>query len=261
MQVIKQDSKGPDVKRWQFFLIGQGLELGKADGVFGLRTHEATVAFQKKNGLLPDGVVGNKTVGIAMQFGFSVLTNPDPSEEGPNWPPKPTFLSLNGLRARQDLFGKFEFSPNPIPGNPENIKIKGDWEAQNIVKVIIPQLAGISGAPASGTIQFHRLAIPQLLAMWAEWDQANLLGRVLRFDGSFVARFVRGSQTRLSNHAFGTAFDINAAENRLGTLPALVGKVGSVRELVPIANKHGFFWGGHFSDRLDGMHFEVAQLL
>jgi len=29
---------------------------------------------------------------------------------------------------------------------------------------------------------------------------------------------------------------------------------------VPLANKWGFYWGGHFGGRLDGMHFEVAVL-
>jgi D-alanyl-D-alanine carboxypeptidase-like protein len=49
------------------------------------------------------------------------------------------------------------------------------------------------------------------------------------------------------------------AFNPLGAQPALVGRPGSVRELAPIANQHGFYWGGHFT-RLDGMHFEVAKL-
>ena len=44
-------------------------------------------------------------------------------------------------------------------------------------------------------------------------------------------------------------------------LPAPAGAEGSVRELVDIANAHGFFWGGHFKGRPDGMHFEVAKLL
>jgi hypothetical protein len=64
----------------------------------------------------------------------------------------------------------------------------------------------------------------------------------------------------LSNHAFGSAFDINAGQNGLGRIPAAVGAYGSVRELVPIAHRFGFYWGGHFS-RADGMHFEVAKLL
>lgn len=95
--------------------------------------------------------------------------------------------------------------------------------------------------------------------MWAEWEKEGLLDRVLSYGGTFVPRFIRGSKTQLSNHTFGSAFDINVPQNMLATMPALVGKKGSVRELVPIANKHGFYWGGHFT-RLDGMHFEVAQL-
>ncbi|WP_354234540.1 M15 family metallopeptidase [Bradyrhizobium sp. I1.8.5] len=63
---------------------------------------------------------------------------------------------------------------------------------------------------------------------------------------------------RVRNHAFGSAFDINASENRLGARPALVGTRRSTRELVPLANRHGFYWGGHFGSRPDGMHFETA---
>ncbi len=260
MQLLKLNSRGPDVKRWQLFLIGQGFDPGPANGEFDLRTHQATAAFQKKHGLLDDGVVGDKTAGTAMRLGFPVLTNPDLSKEGPKWPPKPDFSPLSGLVARQKLFGKFEFKASPVSGNPENIKILGDWEANNIVRVTIPQLAGVKGASASGTIPFHHSAVPQLKEMWAEWEQAGLLDRVLSYSGSFVPRFIRGSTTVLSNHAFGTAFDINVPQNMLSTMPALVDKPGSVRELVSIANKHGFYWGGHFT-RLDGMHFEVAKLL
>jgi hypothetical protein len=74
-----------------------------------------------------------------------------------------------------------------------------------------------------------------------------------------VPRFIRGSHSVLSNHAYGTAFDINAPWNALGVRPALVGKPGSVRELVPLAAEHGFAWGGHFRTRPDGMHFELVR--
>ena len=72
----------------------------------------------------------------------------------------------------------------------------------------------------------------------------NRLALLLALD-SFVARFVRGSRTVLSNHAFGSAFDINEKYNSLGSRPTLVGEKGSLRELVPIANRWGFYWGGH----------------
>jgi len=29
---------------------------------------------------------------------------------------------------------------------------------------------------------------------------------------------------------------------------------------VSIAHDHGFYWGGHFAKRRDGMHFEVAEV-
>jgi hypothetical protein len=35
---------------------------------------------------------------------------------------------------------------------------------------------------------------------------------------------------------------------------------GSVFNLVSIAHDHGFYWGGLFTKRRDGMHFEVAEL-
>ncbi|MDI4232113.1 M15 family metallopeptidase [Bradyrhizobium sp. Arg237L] len=45
----------------------------------------------------------------------------------------------------------------------------------------------------------------------------------------------------MSDHASGTAFDINEHFNKFGNTPALVGSQGSVRKLVPIANQHGFY--------------------
>jgi hypothetical protein len=39
-----------------------------------------------------------------------------------------------------------------------------------------------------------------------------------------------------------------------------LGARGCLRELVEIANGLGFYWGGHFSGRPDGMHFELAEL-
>ena len=81
--------------------------------------------------------------------------------------------------------------------------------------------------------------------LWQAWETAGLSERILTFEGSYNARFIRGSRTKLSNHPFGSAFDINARWNGLGAFPALEGQEGSVRELINIANEHGFFWGGH----------------
>ncbi len=81
----------------------------------------------------------------------------------------------------------------------------------------------------------------------------------MTYDGAFNPRLIRGSATNLSCHAWGIAIDINVPWNGLGIVPSLKGQKGSVRELVKIANRLGFYWGGHFG-RKDGMHFEIAKL-
>lgn len=249
MQTIKQGSRGVQVKRWQYFLIGLGSHL-LADGDFGQNTHTETVEFQRKNGLVADGIVGKNTYLRAFKLGYRL-------EEAFDYPDKPDFKPLSGNTARARVFGKFNYKS--AGDGTEAIVILGDWERKNIVSIEIPQLEGVPGMLPSGKVRFHRLAAEQLKQLFIDWEKAELMGLVLTWAGSYVPRFIRGSRRTLSNHAFGSAFDINVAWNGLGQIPALVGEKGSVRELVEIANKNGFYWGGHFS-RKDGMHFEVAFL-
>jgi lysozyme family protein len=260
MAALRQGMRGDMVRAWQSFLTGQNLDPGGLDGVFGDKTVAATKAFQSRHNLPADGVAGRQTLLEAMALGFELIEEPAPDTSGSNFPPRPDFPPLADNAARQALFGRFTFVAAPVPGNRENIRILGSWEQDNIVRVPIPQLRKALGSSAPSTMRFHKLAAAQLTGLWTDWDNAGLLNRILTFDGAFVARFIRGSTTTLSNHAFGTAFDINAAENPLGARPALVGQRGSTRELVSIANKWGFYWGGHFGSRPDGMHFEIAFL-
>ena len=258
MRVLKFGLEGSDVKKWQMFLVGQRLAQFVPNGKFGPATRAATIAFQKKNGLDSDGKVGNRTLGRAMTLGFELIDFA--TERGSGFPKEPAFAPLVGTAARQRVFGTFAFVSSPQPGNREAIRITDNWERENIVRVVIPQLQGVTGAPSSGAIRFHRLAAKQLEDLFKAWSKARLMSRVLTWAGSFAPRFIRGSNTVLSNHAFGTAFDINAAFNPLGAEPAFPGQEGCVFDLVQIANDHGFYWGGHFSKRRDGMHFEVAVL-
>lgn len=162
---------------------------------------------------------------------------------------------------RQQLFGSFAWTSAPTPDNPEAITITGDWVAKHIVTVPLPQLAPLNVHSA----RFHALGAHQLFAVFDAWQHAGLIGKVCSWDGSFVARKKRGhtgnAASDLSNHSWGTAFDINARWNPLGARPALAGTLGSVRELVSIARQFGFFWGGDFRSRVDGMHFELCRLL
>ncbi|HEY9665709.1 MAG TPA: peptidoglycan-binding domain-containing protein [Coleofasciculaceae cyanobacterium] len=61
LQLIQEGSSGPLVKQLQQRLKDKGYNPGAIDGVFGLGTKAAVRAFQKANGLEPDGVVGQQT--------------------------------------------------------------------------------------------------------------------------------------------------------------------------------------------------------
>jgi hypothetical protein len=185
-----------------------------------------------------------------------------------SWPTAPTDLLQPNPERTKQLFGEFEFEDVAGSAGCE-IKIKGNWASINIDEIEIPQLNGkINGTTnkeiTKGIIKFNKKAKKQLQKLWKEWEDANLLDRIITYDGGFVPRHIKkkggGCAISLSNHAWGSAFDINADWNGLGTEPALVGQKGSVRELVEIANKHGFYWGGHYGTK-DGMHFEVAKII
>ena len=257
MKLIKIGSTGNDVKKWQFFLTGLGLYKGTASGVFDEALDFSTKEFQKAHNLNPDGKVGNFTIGAAMLLGFGVVTDDEQNITNDSFPPKPNFEPIVSNADKQKIFGELKFKSAPLPDNPENIIITNNWDKENIIKIKIPQLIQIKG---TDTVYFHKKAEKQLINLWAEWDKNKLLHHVLTWEGSYNPRFIRGSKTVLSNHAFGTAFDINYNWNKLGAVPALVGQKGCVRELVEIANANGFYWGGHFTRR-DGMHFEVAKIL
>ena len=257
MKLLEIGSRGAAVKKWHYFLIGQGLYRGSANGIFDMATHNATKVFQRQQGLVPDGIVGNKTVGAALLQGFGVVVDERNDTNGANFPSKPNFLPLVSNAEREKLFGKIACKASPLPDNPEHFDITNHWDRDNLVKVTVPQLKRVKG---SATVYFHKKGAIQLHQLWSDWEKAGLLHLVLTWEGAYAPRFVRGSRTVLSYHAFGTAFDINYAWNKLGTVPALVGQKGSVRLLVALANKNGFYWGGHFT-RKDGMHFEMAKIV
>lgn len=60
--VLKQGSRGEQVKTMQRKLKNWGYYKGSVDGIFGAKTKEAVKYFQRRNGLTVDGIVGNKTL-------------------------------------------------------------------------------------------------------------------------------------------------------------------------------------------------------
>ncbi|MDN5788027.1 M15 family metallopeptidase [Pseudorhodobacter sp.] len=74
--------------------------------------------------------------------------------------------------------------------------------------------------------------------------------------GSLCVRRIRGSQSSVSNHAFGLAVDLNI-DGKLDTLGDGKTQLG-LTILSDFFQEEGWFWGAAFS-REDSMHFEVAK--
>ncbi len=78
----------------------------------------------------------------------------------------------------------------------------------------------------------------------------------LKSAGMLCCRRVRGSNSIISNHSWGTAIDlrVNGVLDKSGDNKVQYG----LTLLAPIFNKHGWYWGAGFRTE-DGMHFEVSQ--
>lgn len=68
METLTLGSSGPNVKLIQSLLNKIGYNAGPVDGGFGSQTQKAVIAFQRNNGLTPDGVVGSSTWGVFERF-------------------------------------------------------------------------------------------------------------------------------------------------------------------------------------------------
>ena len=88
--VLSKGSKGGEVKEVQTRLKRWGYYNGSIDGVFGESTKKAVIAFQKKNGLTADGVVGKSTYkALGMNSSYQALvgssnSNSSSSTQGVN---------------------------------------------------------------------------------------------------------------------------------------------------------------------------------
>ena len=77
--VFKQGSRGDTVKKIQQRLKNWGYYKGAVDGIYGVQTKKAVILFQRKNGLVADGIVGNKTL---KAIGISVSSQNQSSTGG-----------------------------------------------------------------------------------------------------------------------------------------------------------------------------------
>jgi hypothetical protein len=135
---------------------------------------------------------------------------------------------------RYSVLGGGKIAPDPA------------WVASHITTEAVPIL---------GSVTCNKLIFPQLRAALEEVMARNLADKIHpgEYAGCYNARFIAGS-TKLSNHAFGLALDLNVPGNGRGT----VGQMD--RDVVAIFKSWGFTWGGDWG-YTDPMHFEMNRLV
>lgn len=155
---------------------------------------------------------------------------------------------LSGRDAER-LFGTFEYTVKP----DASIVPTPEWVKKYIVAKTVPIL---------GTTKCHKIMFPQLEAALKEVEAQGLapLINTKDYGGCYNARLIRGEdpadpESKLSMHAWGLAVDINVSTNQMGATPTLDPRI------VEIFEKWGYRWGGWWTHRPDGMHFELAALI
>lgn len=94
------------------------------------------------------------------------------------------------------------------------------------------------------------------LAAWFDKTIESVDGGILD-DWGYAERTVRGSTDVLSNHASGTALDLNAPKHPLGVRNTFTpAQVAAIQEQLD-RYEGAIRWGGDYTTRADEMHFEI----
>lgn len=112
----------------------------------------------------------------------------------------------------------------------------------------------------SRTVRLRKGSPGELLTLWAAWFDKNVEdveGGVFD-DWGYAERPIRGSTTTLSNHASGTALDLNATRHVLGKRDTFTAaQTKAIRDHLKTFDGC-IRWGGDYQNRADEMHFEIV---
>jgi len=91
---------------------------------------------------------------------------------------------------------------------------------------------------------FHKRIEPLDVDPWDDWG--------------YAVRPIRGSSTVISNHASGTAIDLNATKHPLGVRNTFtIDQAAEIRKRLAGRYDGCIRWGGDYQIRADEMHFEI----
>jgi D-alanyl-D-alanine carboxypeptidase len=157
----------------------------------------------------------------------------DRFNRGVTQPRNKTMLALLG-RPREDLGTDCRTISNP--------KLKALVETRQI-------------GPIKATMLKPALDSLERIVAKLQKDEPDIAAK-LGTAGALCVRLIRGSNSSVSNHSFGTAIDITL-QGELDPFADGTMQIGLVI-LAEHFNEEGWYWGGGYN-REDGMHFEVGE--
>lgn len=244
-----------DVKAVQTLLIARGYTfIGAANGVCGQATVKAILAYQAGFLRKPDGVIdpgGTTWRHLSASFSGTATTPPPADTRALTRPvPRPAPGTVNvGLSAVSNAH-MLAMLGEPLLG--------GGYTAQ----CQIPTQPRLRRNLVTDTIGPFRVTglVPAVLSLKAVMAdiaaEQPAVYRALGTAGMLCCRLVRGSDSAISNHSWGTAIDL--------TLDGILDAYGDDKVqhgltlIAPIFNRHGWYWGAVFRKE-DGMHFEASR--
>lgn len=152
--------------------------------------------------------------------------------------------------------------PSKILESPDNNKatkyLGVPSASPKYLKTITLPFIDLENKKYSKSYKVHEKVANKFESWFEEMERTGVLSDIILPGGTFCYRPVRG-KTTLSNHCWAIAIDFNVPWNGLGQPLAKPGQVGCLYRVAEIAFKHGFYWGGWYRSRTDGMHFEYAD--
>lgn len=242
-QNLAWGSRGTVVSNLQLDLTKLGFNTYGVDGIFGVNTYNAVVNFQKSRSLAADGIVGPQTKAALNTFGGTVSRSAQTDTRK-----YPKISKVNGI------YGQFHY--RDLSGG--RIEVDPVWVSQNIVTITLPGL--------NRKVQVHKYAADNFIKAFnyikngtatINGKQVPLLSLIKTMDGTYVTRHVNWNPAKgLSNHSWGTAIDINAADHFRYVNPAWEPNDPNLILWEKAFKPAGFSWGNSYSD---AMHYELLK--
>lgn len=232
-ELIKKGFGGNEVMVLQIALQTLGYYSNDTDGIFGPYTEECVRKFQSDSGLVVDGIVGALTWKALSARGKvpddAIIPNPAFKPKRP--------------RNYEDVRSIF--------GNYSDDATRGVWESQNLTFCQVPDeftcFPKRGGFPGFTT---NKNLVTTFKDVFWKILNEGLADKIYSYDGCYNPRRIQGSSSP-SLHSWAIAIDLNYEGNELGDpTPSMD------QQVVDIFKAAGFFWGGDFQHRKDGMHFE-----